>query len=793
MNKTSQTGAVLGNRSDLTAWNIPFTGRGEEVELILRFLGSKTPDETPHRLTVHGDSGTGKSYLVKHCLFQWLSSREETAVCLYIDLSNDDFRNSRLISSVLKMAMVPALPREGYPINIPRGATFVEYQERSAKRRALGWKIITGLTQAAASFAGMGDAVGDALRDIGDKQNEGEEVLYSYLEWVRIQYDIVLVVDNYQFLSHELRYALEACLGRIRSSLKFVIVDRTIDAQSQITPPLQAFSENDVELSISAADKPELDRIVSGCLEIDADSKGKFVDDIFRKTNGNLKDVEYCLRQYRMSSAVNPQKVDVYGLIATIDRLPLMHRQFLVVVALLDGGVTPELARNAVRRLSLVSTDSELDEILNELIALHYVKLNTASGDQLRAGHERIIQVMRELAANASYDDVRRSLLQEILSVLENNGFNENETYLLHCLVGIQTATELKSNLHFVSRLVRAQHRLDQFSYLVNLAAEIGELLPLLPEDVLVLILDAMQKSSAFDQGLQILRLLQQTRALAATDNALYRYKFLTQLYQYEEAMVCVQDLPKNSWGALYRVGALLSLGRDAEATEATNDELSAPELNEPKAILLRNTVTLFEPEVSLSNLDRAEAYFRRTDSDFRLGTIATNRSFVLLCMRDYDSANDAIENAIEKMRSAGSPEVFQAYFNLAVMHGQQRRYTQAIQELGAALEVVPRSLLLDWVKIDVAKTVYLRASGEISDETALAMLKSNLARIRGLELPYLRRTLMHNIAVLDDAPDQSALINEADRASKSKVSIFLPFETSKESLIVNHSIHWRY
>lgn len=777
----------------LRDWKIPFLGRQNERELFSRFVNSADRD-TAHRLIVRGDSGTGKSYFTRTCLSDALQAKPDSFLCVYVDLSNDEFQSARLVSSILKLSMVAAEPRLEYPLKIPPELTFEKFKRMSSDRKSIGWNVIRGLSQAAASFAGMGDAARELLDGAGEASTTTSDVLFEYLKWVSVKRSILLAVDNYQFLNHDVRLTLESMVARVGANIKYIVVDRTVDDTSQIVPPVQRLNTHDVEISLGRFNPAETKSVVAGSIDVGGTHLDRLSADIFSKTKGLPKDIEYCLRHYLISSQGSPEKIDITGLLATIDRLPMMHRQFLIVASLLDGGIDESLAKNVVRRVASLSSDTDLERTLTDLITREYLKLNSDTGLRLRAGHERVINSMRKLASQEAIDDVRRSLIEEFATCLDRRSLPDNEAYLLHCLVGIQTAAELRGNLHFISRLVRAQSRLEQFAYLVSLSEEIGEVLPLLPESTVVILLDAMQKTSSFERGLQLLRKLEMDGALDESELTLYRFKFLNQLYQYDEANKLLDKLSDDPWSIVYQVSSLISQDKFSCAETIAKRLERIQEINEPKAILLRNTIVLKRPEIALDDLCKAAKFFERIDGEYRLATIETNKSLVHLCTQRYGDASRSLDRSVQLMQRVGSREIYQAYFNRAICNALQGNLHQAWSDFELASDFTPAALLLDAVKIDMAMTAFKFVVGEIEVSVAVDLLKEQLAKIKGVQLPYLRKSLDHNILALTDPQHETSPVLVNRLASSEQVSLYLPVHFSGTNpLIVNPSIHLRY
>ena len=155
----------------------------------------------------------------------------------------------------------------------------------------------------------------------------------------------------------------------------------------------------------------------------------------------------------------------------------------------------------------------------------------------------------------------------------------------------------------------------------------------------------------------------------------------------------------------MYRINTLMSLGRNDEARAITDTRLSET-LSECQAVLRRNTITLFDTETALRHLDEAYRYFEQYGSIFRLATADTNRSVVYLHSDRPANALLCLEEEQHRMRCIGSPEIYQAQINLAVQSAMLGDYDSALNSLDKSDSNVPRTLLLDQVKISMNRIV---------------------------------------------------------------------------------------
>ena len=298
-------------------------------------------------------------------------------------------------------------------------------------------------------------------------------------------------------------------------------------------------------------------------------------------------------------------------------------------------------------------------------------------------------------------------------------------------------------------------------------------------------LLDAMQKSSAFEKGLQIVRLLDSSNAPGASERRMYRLKYLTQAYRYDEALALSEEIGEEGWGAVYRINALMSLDRDDEARVLADSHLAAT-MSECQAVLRRNTITLFDVDTALRHLDEAYRYFEPEQSAFRLATIDTNRSLVYLHARRFGDAQRCLDRAIASMRYVGSREIFQAQLNLGIRAALLGDHASALETLAEASLHVPRALLLDQIKISTSRTVIECVSDRISRSTCEQELLEYVHQIRGVQMPYLRRVLEVNLAAARGEPS-------AARAVEGRVSLTADLIAGRATWQFPMSIHWRY
>ncbi|MEM9290697.1 MAG: AAA family ATPase [Acidobacteriota bacterium] len=783
--------------------SLPFVGRESEIRQARTFLNLSEYRASGSTLVVRGDSGTGKTTFIKKVLSLEVAKAKKDPLCLYIDLSNDEFRSSQLLSNLLTISLVSGAATEGYPTNVPLGASYGDFKKKYADRRREGMGFLRTLAHALGAFAGFRakKAVEAAL---GSTEEAGSELLEAevslFLHWVSQNRPVAIAIDNVQFLNLETRLTLESILQRVGSNIRLVCIDRTIEGESELDLPVRCF-EKLITIDLDAFSESETGEVIFGALDIDEEAVPQIAADIFSKTGGVAKDLEFCLRRLAIGLSSGSQDIAVEGLITSIDKLPLIYRQFLIVATLLDGGVWKELAKRAISRVAFTASRGDLEEVVVELVSREYLELSDSEqGELIRPGHERVVQAVRELAEadEELQNEVRRSLVDEFIATWECGEVKDGETYLLHCLIGLQTAEELARNLHYISMLARSQYRVEQFAYLATLAVDIYEILPLLPEEVLSKLLDAMQKNSSFDKGLELVRFLRRHDSVDGDKLLLFEFKFLTQLYQYEDALQLSGSLPMGPWATIYRLNILMALDRFDEAKKLASLALDSAELSEPVAVILRNTVTLFPSEVSLRNLQRARSYFNRSGSRFKCATVDTNKSLVYLNMGALGDAARVLDRAISNMSAVGSNEIYQAFVNLGLRYAAKGRYGHAISFMRKASLRIPRTLLLDLIKVEMNSIVLMRLAYVTPVREMEESLQKSLDMLSGVNMPYLRQALNHNISMCRALrSDKSGLSAQGIPGYASDfVTLMFPLSDTaapKVEWLTLLSVHWRY
>ena len=268
-------------------------------EALAILLGGKRDDVDGRVLVIHGDSGTGKSYFARELMLRMNASQPQ-ALFLYIDVANDEYQAARTLSSLLNLALVPGQMAGSVRISVPENLTLQRFR-RQTQKRGLGRGLVRGIIQGIATAVGVGAPVGSAL---GTSKNGNappvDDELAAYLSWAAKRQGVFLAVDNIQFLNLDERLTLESVLQRVKKHVALIAVDRTVNGTSELEPPVRCFSERLLDLTLDRLTSAETAQLVAGAIGDPDGLAQRLAEDIYTKTGGLAKDVEYCLRQYTL-------------------------------------------------------------------------------------------------------------------------------------------------------------------------------------------------------------------------------------------------------------------------------------------------------------------------------------------------------------------------------------------------------------------------------------------------------------------------------------------------------------
>jgi tetratricopeptide (TPR) repeat protein len=772
----------------------PFLFRDTETAKARSFVGL-SPDEESRVLRIGGESGTGKSTFCKSFLCQ-LASENPAVVVLYLDLPEDNFATSNLYESLICLAWSPHPYLPGDPLSVPPESSF----SRFGKGRFLKSTTISGVYQAIRHSVGLIPGLKGAS-DVLPSQlpasptSEVADPFIEYIRWLSRRKGIVLALDNYQFLSRQARLRFESRIGTITQNLLLVLCDRWRDGKSDIEPPL-CFSAKSLSIAFQNLTRQQTASLIAyGMKTLPSDKAELLAQDCFYRTRGNLKEIELYLNRYRSTTQLEP-----WNLAESLDGLPILARSVLVLTSIFTAGLKRQYVEAALRKLAAAGDSEVVDETLRELVALGYIVINGASGETVRASHEKIITATRHSTSEEEVVRIRRLILQTFDELIGEKGDDGEYFYVLHCLVGILHLNEALTRLERVVQLVENQHRLSKYEYVAQVFGANLELVAALPESTVRLILDAFQKTSQFSSG-QVA--LQKLRASGFESRVLLDHflaKYLVQTYRPREALEVLRRLERDPQNLLVELNARMCVCEDQAAALIVRELRRFPS-SEELYVGLRNSAHLFSFDEARDNLMSSKAFFSRKSRRYMVATVLSNLGIVFAWNGNSSEALQALLQAHELLAGIGSDEAYQSEINLGCVATATGDFHDARSWFAEARSKVPRELLLDRVIIDMNSVMVDLLDGHVSLKVAKAAVDRLSDKALAVDDPRFVDQVSFNVAALNrmlgtestalPSSEFEATIRERERTGY-ELLIGAPAQEPNELLIVL-SPHWRY
>ncbi|KZN61038.1 tetratricopeptide repeat protein [Pseudoalteromonas luteoviolacea] len=770
----------MPNSSTTESSTLNYVGREIEKEQFHSFFEQCINSKRGGAIIISGDSGTGKSEFLKTSLHE-VNLKKENLLSLYIDISNDEYRSSKLFSSFLELSLLPYESTPAYPVQVNSNYIFHKFKTEVLSKNSSRVNLLNKLAKVLGA-AILAKGVVDSI--IEESELDEAEEFEKYLSWISKEATICIAIDNYQFLNLETRNLVERIIFNFPESIIFIVVDRTNNRVSELVHPVRVFNKNRENIVFDYLTERETFYLIRENLSCDATKLDEISSDVFIKTKGNLKEIEYCLIKIKNLLRTN-QELAIESFIATLDKLPVIHRKFLTLVSLMDGGIKTELAKSIIYKSLGAISYSDIDESLLDLLNNRYLMLNTSSHDRLRAGHESVISAIKTLSDGDLLESVRSSAIEVFAASLTNNQIEEEHAYLLHCIVGLQNFNEISSNLEPLTQLIESQHRQNQYHYISAIVEPLSKLIICLGDEVIKLILDSMQKSSEFSKGLEIVNTLSKESSERKEYLLIYKYKYLVQKYQYDEASNVAEQLQEDDWKTLYKLNLLMAQNKSEEARIVFEEHNFSNVLSEADSIIYRNTILLFEKGKALSNINKAKKRLKDVYSPYLESTMLNNEGLIYLRDGNVQDAACLFSKAESLMKVSRSRERFQSLLNLGVTSALSKNYKAAIEYTNESYDEVPSSLLLDRVKIKNNHIIYQLISNTIKPFQALEQYAQLKERVTGVEMPYVIEALNSNI--------DSIKHGYTDKESLLDYYLYHPVLFKEATLYIMTSIHWRY
>ena len=736
----------------------PFLGRSDEIKRCLAFLNPEHPDVPSRLLRIAGESGSGKSFFCKELILRF-TERAPASIALYVNVEESHFESTDLEKRLSLIASYPATPTRTDPQHIPVNSDLASYL-RPLPRWMRGLRYgYNAIRESTSEIPIVGTAVKSLLPSELPVSNRralaSARRIWDYLIVVAKQEPVLLVVDNFQFLSDSVAIELDSFLALADVGFRLVVIDRLNEGVSE-SWNLRCFSDHRLTLQLSPLSEKDVRDLVTTVLEPQTPNLNEISNVIFRKSEGNPKQVWLQLRTYELNTdaeriyreskqsrrRANAAEVALGTYEDTIQNLPTLDRITLQLVTLLMGGLKVEDVVAILRRIAGAFSEDEIKRAILDLTLIGLVIVNGSQNNRIRTEHELVSRSVRRITSEMEAIELRQDVIAALMGRLDSAPGDSEYDRLTDRLVGLLSAEDLRHRPDFLAHLISLidrQSSKERFHYLSSLftTGSCQGALSILPPHSLEAFLNAFQKISQFDKGLAAAELIRAGGKLPARTLNLYSAKYLVQKFEYSAAENLLRNIDQGSDRDVVLFHILLNLCRDEEAREIVERVRVESHLDEHQCVILRNSSHLYDENNARKILNKAAEGFRRLGSKFGEATTLNNAAVLELWAGNNSAAHALLLDSELIFQSLDSNEIYQPLTNLAILCALENDLNAARRYLDQASVSVSPWLRMDGTMLRFNRFVFELIDGSINSSEATKT--ADLLYRESLELKDLR------------------------------------------------------
>lgn len=707
-------------------------------------------------INVYGASGTGKTYLVQRSIEKYFCDDAKSTV-LYLNLLEDILSTTAFWDMILFSMWNGNINDKENMLKIDKKLSLSKY----LRRTMYGKKVINTLFQSISSIVAAipvynaqieigGIDVTGSNNSVNNNEIQKSQLVISYFKYICKKQKLILIIDNYQFMSPAIKRYFETTINQISKNIAFINIQRTDNCQ--YVRPI-SFQNNYTNIELYNLNKNEILEYILVPQYPNISVLEKVVEDCYVKTHGNLKEIEIYLKANDNTIKRGIiRKNNTKSLNDALDSLPLIQRDLVLLATLFPAGIRLEYVTTLMKRYYYLNDDVLNDE-LRKIITLGYVMLNSKRKDLLKLSHDKIGLSVETFNSSEDFLDFYNNIENGLEELVQQKKNSADYIYLLHCYIGICDSRKIINSIKYLEELIELEYNACSFLYLVELInvyidSEVNILLHLSEKHILFL-LDSCQKNCAFETSLKILDIVRDGN-IWNNKFGVYYVKVMTQLYKFDIALKEIELLPQNNETLMYKLIIYEHLGKRKEVFEllTTLTQNKYTIYDKWYYIILRNTALFFSYEQASQNLQKCLKYFTKCGTIFDQATILNNISVIQIWngAKTYDDAEKTIKNAIKNFYKIGSNEIFEAYYNYGTLSYLKTNYEQALRFYKYALNEVPSTLTMDVTLLNVNKKICECAIDpeKISDLEKYLLHSLNKSEI--LQDPWVRFQLEYNL-----------------------------------------------
>lgn len=758
---------------------------------IIQYINS-TQQST--EIIVSGKEDTGKSWLVKNTLQHYKNNPEVYSI--YIELSPNlkfsaEFTQNLLLSTY-ERSVATSLN------NVSKGETFKRFL---TKRKIVGHiyrQMLRSVNVAGAHLTGTAPLIINDEEYVKDFENinsiECLNLFVKYFKKISNKKKLIIAFSNYKDTESIVNLFLTSLSEKAKKNL-FIIL--SVNSDKNCEHDSYGFLKYNKNYKLKYFDINDINKFLTKEYpKLRADDVKNLSDIIYKNTCGKYSQIITLISKndehFRIGDLKNASIFSSGELAKSLDEV---QKSLVFLSSIFPDGLKKKYVYEFYNSYNSIN-ELELDSEINELITNNILMYNGNDGDRLKILNK---DFQKEISQNYFTEDLigyLTSIKEYLLNLLLKKDIQNYEySYILHCSILLFKSNELSINIDKIITAIKLEHAFGTFGYISDLYNQIFPIVQLLPINTVLKILDALQKNSEFEKGLSITQKL--TKFGCCDDRILlFEAKYLTQTYEYDEALKIANRISANNNEVSYvKLNILQQLYRDVEGFELVKDIIKSGEHDKWYYIILRNSAHYFNFNKAKENLISCEKFFNK--HRFETATIANNLGLVYLWHNDIALAKEKLDMSIKLFSELYSPEIFEPYCNRAVLNFLLKEKSLCLRDINYALDKLPKNLTMDRVLLDVNKILFELQFLIISVTDAIQKLKeiNNSTYFADKWTEFLVRYNLYNLSGKEEYKYDSSFLKEIQSTQNTRFEYFYKIKIKEElyNIALGLSPHWRY
>ncbi len=736
----------------------------------------------------------GNDYISKTCLLKEILSDLKSCsniFSFFLENKNDVFSNNNFLQYLL-LIFYSNSPKCSIN-NINENCSLKKYIKKTRITNYVSKQLLRNINVAGAHVTKTAPTIINESEFALDytSQNGFDLMNYiiNYLYKVSKKNKIIICIDNFNYDEKSIvNVFLIELLKKVKKNLFFIIATSPkfsgeyIFTLNAVVEELKCFNTLKIE-NILKTNYPNL-----GEKQIN-----EIADWIFNKTKGVIVDTISVVKENNEEFKNNKiSNCKIHNINEIINSLDSIQKNLIYMSNIFPNGLRKKFLYEFFNNYESID-EITLDKEIEELIKKNIMFFNGENGDSLKLlnkSYRMSLDAMSNPEDIIEYLQSIKIYLSECLD--EQNMQNYDYSYLLHCIIFLYKNNELETNLDKLIKLINLEYSFMAYSYLSNIYEKIYPIIQLLPYNIIIKLLDSFQKSSEFEKGLLIIQKLKNCNVY---DDQLkiYESKYLTQLYEYDEALKIINEVKIRNGEFYYTKLNIIQQQFDkTEVLKLLNEVKLIENKDKWFYIILRNTAHYFDFNTAYKNMTESLAFF--DGRKFEKATVLNNMGIILLNNMKLIEAKKCFDDSISILKNINSNEIFEPYCNRAIYYLLTNEEKHAIQDIMNAQEHVPSSLKMDYILVEVnyqlLKLIFLKS--EVNDViVSFTRLLDNPIADRWTEF-----LLKYNLATLTNSKitDEEFLTELKDeKVTHFEVFYAVKINNRKYELLLGLSPNWRY